>query len=178
MPRSGCILLVEDDPDDVFLLQYAFEKVELCYPISIAGDGQKAVDYLTGSGEYADRKQFPAPTLVLLDLNLPVLPGMEVLKQISHNPKLSSLPVVVLTSSRNPEDIEESYRLGAQAFLVKPISNEQRERIAKLIKRHWVEGKPRHAVRRNEENPADPELIVFMAAERGQPRPPLALRSD
>jgi CheY-like chemotaxis protein len=164
MSFPGCILLVEDDPDDVFLLQYAFDKAELNCPVSIVDDGQKALDYLAGTGDYADRKRFPLAGLILLDLKLPVLPGMEVLKHITRSPVLSSIPVVVLTSSRNPEDIAESYLLGAQGFFVKPISNEQRERVARIIKENWVEGKPHQRIGPGEQRSSDTELIVFLGA--------------
>ena len=164
MSLTGCILLVEDDPDDVFLLQYAFEKAGLNCRVSVVDDGQKALDYLAGTGNYADRKRFPQANLILLDLKLPVLPGIEVLKHITRSASLASIPVVVLTSSRNPEDIAECYLLGAQAFFVKPISNEQRERVARIIKENWLEGKPHARIGPGEQKSSDTELIVFLGA--------------
>jgi CheY-like chemotaxis protein len=136
--EERCILLVEDDPNDVFFLQYAFEKAGVPNTIKVAEDGKQAIDYLTGNGPYADRKQFPFPCLVLLDLNLPMVPGLEVLKWIHGQRTLAALPVVVLTSSQDERDLEQSYRFGARSFLVKPLAMDDRVRIASIIKEYWL----------------------------------------
>jgi CheY-like chemotaxis protein len=133
-----CILLVEDDPNDVFFLQYAFEKAGIVNPVKVAEDGGQAINYLAGKGPYANRAEYPFPCLVLLDLNLPVTPGMEVLKWISRQKSLAALPVIVLTSSQDERDLEESYRHGARSFLVKPLAMDDRVRIAKIIKDYWL----------------------------------------
>src|SRR5690349_18131600 len=113
------ILQVEDDPNDVFFLQRAMKKHGLLNPIQVASDGQEAINYLKGIGKFADRARFPQPSLVLLDLKLPHVMGLDVLKWIRQE---SGLPLVVvpLTASANDEDIAAAYRLGANGFLVKP----------------------------------------------------------
>lgn len=132
------ILLIEDDQNDVFFLQYAFEVANITNPLQVVVDGQQAIDYLAGTGKYADRSQFPFPCLVLLDLKLPVKMGIDVLQWIHQQPQLCSLLVLVLTSSSNVEDIDEAYRLGARSYLVKPLSVEKRLELARLIKSYWL----------------------------------------
>src|SRR3954462_11300887 len=105
------ILQVEDDPNDVFLLQHAMKKVGVLNPIQVATDGQEAIDYLYGAGRFADREEFPFPALVLLDLKLPYVMGLEVLGWIRNQPA-RALPVIMLTASAEEADIAASYRLG------------------------------------------------------------------
>ncbi len=136
---DGTILLVEDDSNDVFFLQYAFEAAAISNPLKAVADGQKAIDYLQGAGEYADRVQFPLPILVLLDLKLPVKMGFEVLRWIQGQRHLANLPVIVLTSSADAADIDLAYALGARSYLVKPVALEKRIEMAKIIKNYWLE---------------------------------------
>jgi CheY-like chemotaxis protein len=136
---GSLILLVEDDPNDVFFLRHAFEGAGITNPLHVVEDGEKAIDYLAGVGCYADRHRFPFPCLILLDLKLPVRMGLDILRWIRQQPKLRTLLVVVLTSSADPRDIDEAYRLGARSFLVKPISMEKRLELAKAIKLYWLE---------------------------------------
>jgi len=131
------ILQVEDDPNDVFLLQHAMKKVGVTNPIQIARDGQQAIEYLKGAGKYADRKQFPLPCLVLLDLKLPYLMGLDVLEWIRKQPG-APLTVVILTASREEADIAAAYRLGANAFLTKPCQAGMLEQMVKAIKDFWL----------------------------------------
>lgn len=133
------ILLVEDDRNDVFFLQYAFERAGINNPLEVVEDGQQAMDYLAGAGRYADRERHALPCLVLLDLKLPVRVGLEVLRWIREQPALQTLLVVVLTSSANIRDIDESYRLGARSFLVKPLSVDKRLEMVRAIKLYWLE---------------------------------------
>ena len=135
---SRPILLVEDDPNDVFFLQYAFETVGIDYPLQVVGDGQQAINYLSGSGQYADRSKFEMPSLVLLDLKLPVKMGLEVLRWVQTQPQLANLLVVVLTSSSDHNDVEKAYAFGARSYLVKPVSLEKRVEMARLIKMYWL----------------------------------------
>src|SRR5215218_1570786 len=102
------LLLVEDSEDDVFLMKRAFDRANLSCAIQIVKDGDKAVDYLCGSGMYTDRFIYPLPTLVLLDIKLPHRSGLEILQWIRSQPNLKSLPVVMLTNSNEPEDIEHA----------------------------------------------------------------------
>ena len=133
------ILLVEDDQNDVFFLQYAFEAAGIPNRLQVVEDGGQAVDYLAGQGQFADRSRFPFPCLVLLDLNLPLKMGSDVLRWVREQPSLHTLLVIVLTSSQNSGDIDEAYQLGARSFLVKPHSLEQRLNMAKAIKLYWLE---------------------------------------
>jgi CheY-like chemotaxis protein len=137
--QHDCILLVEDDTNDIVLLQLAFERAGIGTRLQILSNGRQAVDYLAGKGEFANRERFPFPRLVLLDLKLPVMSGLDVLKWIQNQPALGSLLVVVLTSSSENRDIDQSYRLGARSFLVKPLSLHTRVDLAKTIKHYWLE---------------------------------------
>ena len=114
---SGTILLVEDDPNDVFLLERAFRSAAIENTLRIAEDGQKAIDYLAGVEPFANRAEFPIPNLVLLDLKLPYKSGFEVLEWIRTQPAIAATPVVVLSSSSEEKDIQKSLRLGARSFL-------------------------------------------------------------
>jgi CheY-like chemotaxis protein len=136
---KGLILLVEDDQNDVFFLQYAFETANITNPLQVATDGQQAIDYLAGHGEYSNRAQYPLPCLILMDLKLPVKMGLDVLRWIHQQPHLGNLLVIVLTSSSNAEDIDEAYRLGARSYLVKPLSVDKRAELAQSIKSYWLE---------------------------------------
>lgn len=116
------ILLVEDNEDDVFIFQRALKQAAIPHAVQIARDGQEALDYLFGEGEFADRTRFPLPFLVLLDLKLPLLNGLDVLAAIQPRPELARMCVVVLTSSAEARDLARAQELGAQAYFVKPPS--------------------------------------------------------
>jgi two-component system response regulator len=113
------ILQVDDDANDIFMLQHALKKVGVTNPIQVATDGQEAIDYLQGAGKFSDRERFPFPCLLLMDLKLPYVMGLNVLRWIRTQPG-PPLIVVVLTASAEDADIAEAYRLGANAFLTKP----------------------------------------------------------
>jgi CheY-like chemotaxis protein len=131
------ILQVEDDPNDVFLLQHAINKVGVANPIQVARDGQEAIDYLQGAGRFDDRDQFPLPCLILLDLKLPYIMGLDVLRWVRTQSNLA-IPVVMLTASAEDTDIEAAYRLGASAFLTKPSEASKLEDMVKAIKEFWL----------------------------------------
>lgn len=133
------ILLVEDDQNDAFFLQYAFEAAGVDNPLQVVADGQEALNYLSGKGRYTDRRRFPLPCLVLLDLKLPVKMGTDVLRWIRRQPHLSNLLVVVLTSSSDISDVDSAYECGAQSYLVKPLSLEKRLDMARAIKSYWLD---------------------------------------
>jgi CheY-like chemotaxis protein len=120
MSALGRILLVEDDPHDVELTLTALEEYHLANEVVIARDGSEALDYLYRRGAYADRAN-GSPAVLLLDLKLPRVDGLEVLQQIKGDEKLRIIPVVVLTSSREERDMVASYRLGVNAYVVKPV---------------------------------------------------------
>jgi CheY-like chemotaxis protein len=131
------ILLVEDEEDDVFFMQQAMKKAGVLDPIRVAGNGQEAIDYLQGIGKFANREEFPLPCLVLLDLKLPRVMGLDVLKWIRQQPQVSA-SVVILTSSKEEADIAAAYRLGANGYLVKPPDVSQLTEMAKAIKDFWL----------------------------------------
>src|SRR5690348_8539240 len=109
------ILQVEDDPNDVFLFQHAITKAGVANPVQVATDGQQAINYLQGTGKFADREKYPFPCLVLLDLKLPYVMGLDVLKWIRQQP-CAALTVLMLTASGEEADVVASYRLGANGF--------------------------------------------------------------
>jgi CheY-like chemotaxis protein len=132
------ILLVEDNPDDVLLLKRAFKKAGFAHALQIASHGEEAVDYLAGDGRYADREKHPFPALMLLDLQLPRRSGHEVLEWLRGQDDLKRLPVVVLTSSREPTDINRAYDLGANSYLVKPVSFDALLEMVQILERYWI----------------------------------------
>src|SRR4051812_11872496 len=121
MGEEALILLVDDRQDDVLLALHSFEKAGIKNPTRVVTDGDQAIAYLSGTGTYADRKEYPLPMLILLDLKMPRVDGFEVLKWIRSHPGLAAIPVVVLTSSEDIRDVNLAYRLGANSFLVKPM---------------------------------------------------------
>jgi len=131
------ILHVEDDENDVLLIQHAMEKAGAESSIQVASDGKQAIDYLKGEGKFSNRDQFPLPCLVLLDLKLPFVPGLEVLKWMRQEAQLP-IPVIILTSSENEADIATAYRLGANAYMVKPNEVGKLVDVAKAIKDFWL----------------------------------------
>jgi two-component system response regulator len=138
MNKIAHILLVEDSRMDVELTLDAFHEAKLLNTIHVASDGQQALDYLFGRGVYADRKTFPKPNLVLLDLKLPGVDGFEVLRQIKSTPILKRLPVVILTSSIEEGDRALSYENGANSYLVKPVSFDGFMSVVRQIEGYWL----------------------------------------
>lgn len=132
------ILLVEDSEDDVFLMKRALKESNILNPLQIAVHGQHAIDYLAGTGKYADRVQHPLPSLIFLDLKLPFKHGFEVLQWIREQPGLAAILVIVLTSSSEERDIQQAYRLGARSFLVKPPTQEMLVELMLSLKNYWV----------------------------------------
>jgi len=136
---SKLILLVEDNEDDVFIMQNAVKRAGIPGPLFVVDDGQKALDYLEGRGQFANRRQYPVPQLILLDLKLPQLHGFDVLKAIRSNAALPPLLVVVLTSSDQDSDIERAYRVGANSYLVKPSTPEKLDGMIKAFHEYWFQ---------------------------------------
>jgi len=131
------ILLAEDEQNDVFLIKRAFQKAQLVNPIRVVSDGQEAIQYLRGDGDYADRERFPLPTLVLLDLKMPRMGGFDVISWVRQQPGLKRLPLVVLTSSRDGPDINRAYELGANTYLVKPVEFDGLVEMMKNLSLYW-----------------------------------------
>jgi CheY-like chemotaxis protein len=138
MSNDFPILLAEDDDNDVFFFQRAVREANIRNELCVVRDGQEVMDYLTGTGRFADRAQYPLPCLLILDLKMPRKTGMEVLQWLRTAAPFSTLPVIVFSSSAQPEDIGRAYRLGANAFVVKPASIERRTELAHLIKGFWL----------------------------------------
>jgi CheY-like chemotaxis protein len=136
--NTHTILLVEDDENDVLFMEMALQKADLAHSFRVVEDGQAAIDYLSGAGEYVDRARFPLPALVFLDLKLPLIMGMEVLKWIREQSALDTMAVIVLTSSQQRSDIEKACALGANSYLVKPSSPAGLGEIVDLVKRYWL----------------------------------------
>ena len=132
------ILYAEDDESDAFLFQHAFEEAGISHRLVVVPNGKVAIEYLSGDGAYADRVQYPLPNLVLLDLNMPGISGLEVLKWIRTTPSISTLLAVMLTSSNQDADIHRAYVQGANGYLVKPGNIEAIVTMAKAIKDYWL----------------------------------------
>jgi CheY-like chemotaxis protein len=143
LPATPCILVAEDDPDDRLLARDAFAGNERAVDLRFVADGVELMEYLLRAGRYPGAA--PSPDLVLLDLNLPRKDGREALAEIRAHPDLRRLPVVVLTTSAAPNDIERCYELGANSFITKPSSFEELVALARLIDKYWfgVVGLPR-----------------------------------
>ncbi|MEK6753687.1 MAG: response regulator [Chloroflexota bacterium] len=138
MDKPANILLVEDNRMDVELTLDAFKEAKLLNTIYVSPNGQDALDYLFGNGKYADRNTYPMPSLVLLDLKLPGVDGFEVLRQVKTAPILKRLPVVILTSSKEEGDRALSYDIGANSYLVKPVSFDGFLGVVKKIEGYWL----------------------------------------
>jgi CheY-like chemotaxis protein len=136
----GTILLIEDNADDVFLVGKAFSTVGITNPLRVVPDGQQAVRYLRGEDQYADRTQFPIPRLILLDLDLPLMTGLEVLSWLRVQPDLRHLPVIVLTTSTYSPDVRQAYQLGANSFLIKPTDFTDLISEVKEMGEFWLRG--------------------------------------
>ena len=131
-------MIAEDNEDHVLLLRRALQKGALLNPIFVVSDGEEAIAYLKGEGKYADRYEYPLPSLLLLDLKMPRKNGFEVLEWIRHQPGLRRLRVVVLTTSDAPQDIDRAYELGANAFMVKPLDKRHFSELTDAIKGYWL----------------------------------------
>lgn len=131
------ILHVEDDPNDVLLLQRAFRKAGANATIQAVSDGDRAVAYLSGAGEFADRELYPLPQLVLLDLKMPRKSGMEVLSWVRSQPELKRLVIVVFTSSKHDEDVNKAYDIGANSYMVKPVGFDSLVELCKTLTHYW-----------------------------------------
>ena len=136
--NTTCILQVEDEANDVFLLQRAFIEAEIANPVHVATDGQMAIDYLAGSGRFADRVRHPLPGLIMLDLKLPRRSGREVLEWIRSQPGLNKVVVIVFTTAQYAGDVGLAYDLGANSFIIKPADFTQYVEIARLLKGWWL----------------------------------------
>jgi two-component system response regulator len=132
------ILLVEDNPDDVLLIVRALKKNGVKNEVVVARDGVEALDYLFGTGSYAGRDTTVMPQLILLDLRLPKIDGLEVLRRVREDERTKLLPVVVLTSSRDDQDLVEGYGLHANSYVCKPVGFERFVEAVRQLKFYWL----------------------------------------
>jgi len=137
-PDAVEILLVEDNPNDEELALYALKRHNLANHIQVVRDGAEALDYVFHTGAHAHRPSKNLPKVVLLDLKLPKVDGLEVLRHIKADPRTRSIPIVVLTSSREERDIVESYQLGVNSYIVKPVDFEQFTEAVRQLGLYWV----------------------------------------
>ena len=136
------ILLVEDNPRDVKLTLRAFAKAQITNPLHVVSDGAEALDFLFATGSYAHRWEDCQPKVILLDLNLPKISGLEVLRRIKADQRTQHIPVVILTISNRDRDINESRRLGAEAYIVKPVEFQNFSKITPRLSLAWMLVKP------------------------------------
>jgi two-component system response regulator len=132
------ILLIEDNPDDVELTLHAFRKNRISNRMHVVRDGEEGLDFVFGRGKYAARTTDLPPRVILLDLKLPKVDGMEVLRKIKGDERTKSIPVVVLTSSRQEQDLLESYQLGVNSYIRKPVDFEQFTEAVQQLGMYWL----------------------------------------
>jgi CheY-like chemotaxis protein len=137
--RSTTILIADDDPDDRMLMREALQESQLPCDVRFVADGEELMEYLCRRGQYAEPASAPRPGLILLDLNMPRKDGREVLKEIDADPILRRIPIVVLTTSKSEEDIDHSYRLGANSYITKPVTFHALVEIARELGRYWFD---------------------------------------
>lgn len=131
------VLLVEDDLNDIFLVKRAFKLARIRNPLQVVTDGEEAIHYLKGEGKYGDRTNHPLPKLIVMDLKMPRRSGFEVLEWAKRDPLLRRIPLVVVSSSEDPMDINRSYELGANAYMIKPVDFRAVEHLFQTITQYW-----------------------------------------
>jgi CheY-like chemotaxis protein len=136
--QTQCILQVEDEDADIDLIRFAFQKSGIDGMLKAVTDGDMAISYLSGAGPHADRKKYPLPCVILLDLKLPKLSGLEVLAWLRQQPTLKHIVVVILSSSAEPHDLERAYALGANSFVQKPAGLQITIELVQTFKAWWL----------------------------------------
>lgn len=137
MEVTAKILLIEDNYMDVILTLDAFKEAQISNQMTVAKSGQEAIDYLFGRNKFADRVLYPIPDLILLDLKMPGIDGLDILRQIKTSEKIKRIPVIILTSSREEGDRALSYDYGANSYLLKPVSFDGLTDVVKRIYEYW-----------------------------------------
>jgi len=139
MKKSITILMADDDPDDRFITKEAFKEAGLINDLRFVEDGEELIDYLYQRGKYHDAKNAPRPGLILLDLNMPKKDGREALREIKADESLRRIPVVVLTTSKEEEDIIRAYDLGSNSYITKPVSFNSLLITLKALANYWLQ---------------------------------------
>ncbi len=132
------ILLVEDDQVDVMTVQRAFKRNNIINPLSITSNGEQALQFMRHQGEFQDHEKFPRPGIILLDLNMPVMNGIECLKALKADEELKKLPVIVLTTSKEECDRVESFKLSVAGYIIKPVEFEKFVEAVKVLNLYWT----------------------------------------
>jgi two-component system, response regulator len=134
--EKHCIIVADDDTDDQFMLKEAFSSLNFDKEISTVENGEELLDYLNKRGKYANTI-LPVPKLILLDLNMPKIDGRQCLKLIKENKEFCKIPIIIFSTSNNPEDIAQCYELGANSYIIKPYSYNELVEIIDIIKKYW-----------------------------------------
>lgn len=139
MEKGSTVLLVEDDETDAFFFQRAVSKGGFPYRVKVAKNGLEGMEYLAGSGKFADRDRFPFPKFIVTDNRMPMVSGKEFLLWLKSHPKFHVVPTIILGGQDDPKNVDEAYEeLGAHSYIVKPSTNEQLERVVRLIFEYWA----------------------------------------
>jgi len=139
MRKTETILVAEDDANDAFFLKRAFQKAGVPTQLRFVSDGQQAIDYISGRGEFSDRLAYPDPDLLLLDIKMPRVSRFQVLHWVRQQHLLKRIPVIIFSSSGEDKDINEAYDLGANSYLIKPHCTEQLRFVARKLQNYWFE---------------------------------------
>jgi two-component system response regulator len=134
--QKHCILVADDDTDDQFMLKEAFASLNFDKEIRTVENGEELLDYLNVKGKFSN-ELLPVPKLILLDLNMPKIDGRQCLRLIKANPQYCKIPIIIFSTSNNPEDISQSYELGANSYIIKPYSYNELVEIIDVIKKYW-----------------------------------------
>src|SRR5215469_16365189 len=136
--KQFTVLLVEDDLNDIFIVKRAFRTAHIQNPLQVVTDGEEAINYLRGAGKYADRIAHPFPKLIVMDIKMPRLSGFEVLEWVKKNGQpLRRIPIIIVSSSDSPDDINRAYELGANAYMIKPMDYRAVEHLFECITHYW-----------------------------------------
>jgi CheY-like chemotaxis protein len=139
MHRQCTILIVDDDENDIFFVKRAFTEINVHCTFHMLKNGQEAVDYLAGHGEYADREKYPLPMMILMDLKMPIMDGFQVLAWLRGRPGIKVIPTVVFSSSDLPGDITRAYELGANSFMTKSVTYDGLLLKLQTLSQYWLE---------------------------------------
>ena len=131
------MLIVEDSVDDAFLIKRAFNKAGILNPIQVVVDGDEAISYLSGAGEYENRQIYPFPQFIITDLKMPRCGGFEILQWMKKNSHISVIPTIVWSSSKQPDDVRKAYELGATSYVVKPSDFTELQQMIRRIYDYW-----------------------------------------